>query len=85
MLRDDPFFIEHFLVSGGRHFITATPLTERVPELNFFSDGPEGAFLVLVLVRLAEMHRNALPSSRQDRATLWPVQDASDTRPRRRG
>jgi hypothetical protein len=62
LLRDDPFFVEHFLVSGGRHFITATPLTERVPELNFFSDGPEGAFLILVLVRLAEMHRQALPS-----------------------
>jgi hypothetical protein len=54
-LRDDAGFVERFLVSGGRQFTTATPPTERVPELSFFADGPENAFLVLVVVRLAEM------------------------------
>jgi hypothetical protein len=54
-LRDDPGFIERFLISGGRQFTTATPPTERVPELSFFADGPENAFLILVIVRLAEM------------------------------
>lgn len=55
-LHHDPGFIERFLVSGGRQFTTATPPTERVPELSFFADGPENAFLVLVVVRFAEMH-----------------------------
>jgi hypothetical protein len=54
-LHDDPGFIERFLVSGGRQFTTSTPPTERVPELSFFADGPENAFLILVVVRLAEM------------------------------
>jgi hypothetical protein len=55
-LHSDPGFIERFLVSGGRQFTTATPPTERVPELSFFADGPENAFLILVIIRLAEMH-----------------------------
>jgi hypothetical protein len=54
-LQSDPGFIERFLVSGGRQFTTATPPTERVPELSFFAGGPENAFLILVVVRLAEM------------------------------
>lgn len=55
LLHDDPGFVERFLVFGGRQFTTATPPTERVPELSFFADGPENAFLVLVVVRLAEI------------------------------
>lgn len=61
-LRDDPSFIERFLVSGGRHFTSTTPLTERMPEFRFFFDGPEGAVPVLLSLLLAEMQGTPIPS-----------------------
>jgi hypothetical protein len=54
-LRDDPLFIERFLISGGRHFTSTVPLTERMPEFRFFFEGPDGAFVVLIVLVLAQM------------------------------
>jgi len=62
LLRDDPEFIARFLVSGGRHFTAATPPTERMPELRFFFDGPEGALVVLIALVLTATQGAPAPS-----------------------
>ena len=61
-LRDDPRFLERFLISGGRHFTSTVPPTERMPEFHFFFDGPEGALVVLIALVLAAIQGAPAPS-----------------------
>jgi hypothetical protein len=61
-LNGDCRFLERFLVASGRNFTAATPPTMRLPELSFFTNGPENALVVFAGIRLAEMQGVALGS-----------------------
>lgn len=61
-LNGDCGFVERFLVMSGRNSATATPATARLPELSFFSNGPENALVVFAGICLAEMQGVALGS-----------------------
>jgi DNA-binding MarR family transcriptional regulator len=62
MLRDDPRFVERFLVSGGRDHAGAEPPADRMPEFIGFFGSREGAAAVTLAVVLAHIDRTPLPS-----------------------
>jgi hypothetical protein len=62
LLRDDPTFIDRFLVAGGRDHIEAEPPADRMPEFIAFFGHREGAGAVILAVMLAFLERTSLPS-----------------------
>ena len=61
-LRDDPDFVTHFLVSGGRDHAASTPPADRMPEFIAYFGSREGAAAVTLATMLADMDKTALPS-----------------------
>jgi len=62
LLRDDPGFVDRFLVSSGRAHETATPLVERMPEFVAFFGARDGAGAVVLAIMLADIDGTAVPS-----------------------
>ena len=62
MLRDDPGFIERFLVNGGRDHVDDGPVASRMPKFVAFFGGREGASGVILAVMQAEFDDVPLPS-----------------------
>lgn len=62
MLRDDPGFMERFLVQGGRNHLDDGPVAERMPEFVAFFGNREGAASVILVVIQAEFDRTPVPS-----------------------
>ena len=62
MLRDDPAFIERFLVSGGRDHVANEPPAGRMPDFIGFFGAREGAATVIISVMLADIDASTLPS-----------------------
>lgn len=62
MLRDDPTFIERFLVSGGRDHADNEPPADRMPEFIGFFGAREGANAVILAVILAGTDGTPVPS-----------------------
>lgn len=65
MLRDDPTFVQRFLVSGGRDHSMGEPPADRMPEFISFFGSREGAATVIISVMLADIDRTPLPSRAQ--------------------
>ena len=61
-LRDDPAFIERFLVSGGREHIESEPPADRMPEFIGFFGHREGAGALIVATMLAAIEGTPVPS-----------------------
>ncbi len=61
-LRDDPAFIERFLVAGGRAHIEAEPPADRMPEFIAFFGHREGAGALIIATMLAFVEGSPLPS-----------------------
>jgi hypothetical protein len=62
MLRDDPTFIERFLVAGGRDHADNEPPADRMPEFIGFFGAREGANAVILAVILAGTDGTPVPS-----------------------
>ena len=62
MLRDDPGFVDRFLVSSGRAHETAKPLVERMPEWVAFFGMREGAMALVLPIMQADIDGTAVPS-----------------------
>lgn len=62
MLRDDPTFIERFLISGGRDHVDNQPPADRMPEFIGFFGAREGANAVILAVILAGTDGTPMPS-----------------------
>ena len=62
LLRDDPTFVERFLVAGGRDHIDNEPPADRMPEFIGFFGAREGANAVILSVILAEIDATPMPS-----------------------
>jgi hypothetical protein len=62
MLRNDPGFIDRFLVSSGRAHETERPLVERMPEFVAFFGARDGAGAVLLPIMLADIDGTPVPS-----------------------
>lgn len=62
MLRDDPGFVDRFLVSSGRAHETAKPLVERMPEWMAFFGARDGAGAVLLPIMRADIDGTSVPS-----------------------
>ena len=62
LLRDDPAFIDRFLVAGGRDHIAAEPPADRMPEFIAFFGHREGAGAVILAVMLAFLEGRVVPS-----------------------
>lgn len=60
--KDDPGFVDRFLVSSGRAHETATPLVERMPEFIAFFGARDGAGAVVLPIMQADMDGTAVPS-----------------------
>lgn len=62
MLKDDPGFVERFLVSGGRDHAAATPPADHMPEFIGFFGSREGAAAVILAVMQAGFDCVPVPS-----------------------
>ncbi|HEY8127409.1 MAG TPA: hypothetical protein VIF39_01655 [Hyphomicrobium sp.] len=62
LLRNDPHFVERFLVAGGRDHIAGEPPADRMPEFISFFGAREGAAAVVLAVMLANIDRGPSPS-----------------------
>jgi DNA-binding MarR family transcriptional regulator len=62
LLREDPDFIDRFLVSGGRDHIVGEPPADRMPDFIAFFGSREGAFAVIIAVALAAIDGTPMPS-----------------------
>jgi len=62
MLRDDPAFIERFLVCGGRDHVDNEPPADRMPEFIGFFGAREGANAVILAVILSGTDGTPVPS-----------------------
>ncbi len=65
LLREDPDFVRHFLVSGGREHVADTPPADLMPEFIAFFGSQEGAAAVVLSVMLADIDGTPLPSRAQ--------------------
>lgn len=65
LLRDDPTFVDRFLVSGGRDHIVGDPPADRMPEFIGFFGSREGAAAVILAVMLADIDGIPVPSRAQ--------------------
>jgi len=62
MLRNDPHFVERFLVAGGRDHIAGEPPADRMPDFICFFGRREGAAAVILALMLANIDRGPPPS-----------------------
>jgi hypothetical protein len=60
--KDDPGFVDRFLVSSGRAHETAKPLVERMPEWVAFFGMRDGAIAVTLPIMQADIDGTAVPS-----------------------
>lgn len=60
--KDDPGFVDRFLVSSGRAHVTAKPLVERMPEWVAFFGMRDGAIAVTLPIMQADIDGTAVPS-----------------------
>lgn len=61
-LREDPTFVERFLVAGGRDHIDSEPPADRMPEFIAFFGHREGAGALIIATMLAFLEAAPLPS-----------------------
>lgn len=61
-LRDDPHFVERFLVAGGRDHASATPPADYMPAFISFFGSREGAAAVILSVMQASFDSVPVPS-----------------------
>lgn len=62
LLRNDPHFVDRFLVAGGRDHVAGEPPADRMPEFIAFFGGREGAAAVILAVILADIDGAPPPS-----------------------
>ena len=62
LLREDPTFIDRFLVAGGRDHVDSEPPADRMPEFIDYFGHREGAGAVILAVMLAQLAGTSLPS-----------------------
>jgi hypothetical protein len=62
MLRDDPHFVQRFLVSGGRDHAATEPPADRMPDFIGYFGSREGAAAVVLAAMLADIDNTPVPS-----------------------
>jgi hypothetical protein len=65
MLRNDPHFVQRFLVSGGRDHAATEPPADRMPDFIGFFGSREGAAAVVLAAMLADIDNTPVPSRAQ--------------------